>query len=172
MTDQYSLFYFYWIEPVKHSLLKKALITGYWDKIKSQAAWHTWVGLAFEAVCYEHLPQIMQALNLSPTAIPSTWRYVPKKNSPEQGAQVDLLFDRDDDAITLCEIKYSEKPFTLTKEYAKQLQLKCETFKRITRTEKQIFIVFISAAGVKKNRYTQELISDVVTLDALFESIQ
>ncbi len=169
VIDEYSLFYFYWIEPVKDSLLKKSLLAGYWDKLKIKPAWNTWAGLAFESVCYEHLPQITKALNLSPTAIPSTWRYVPKKGSNEQGAQIDLLFDRDDDSITICEIKYSDKPFTITKEYSRKLQQKLEIFKKVTRTNKQLFIVIISANGIKKNKYSGELINGVVTLDDLFK---
>lgn len=171
VIDNYSLFYLSWIAPVKDSLLKKSLLTGYWDKLKSKAIWNNWVGLTFESICYGHLPQITKALNFSPTAIPSTWRYVPKKNSNEQGAQIDLLFDRDDDAITICEIKYSEKPFVITKEYANKLKQKCEVFSKVTRTNKQIFIAIISASGLKQNKYSADLISGLVTLDDLFKKL-
>jgi len=169
VIDQYSLFYFHWILPVKGSLLKKSLVKGYWDKLQSKPAWNTWAGLTFESICYEHLPQITQGLGLSPTAIPSTWRYVPSKGSDERGAQIDLLFDRDDDSITLCEIKYSQKPFIITKEYAEKLNQKARIFKKVTRTNKQLFFVFIAANGLKKNKYSDELISGVVTLDDLFK---
>jgi len=171
VIDEYSLFYFYWIEPVKDSLLKKNLISGYWDKLKVKPAWNTWAGLAFESVCYEHLPQITKALDLSPTAIPSTWRYSPKKGSDEKGAQIDLLFDRDDDSITICEIKYSDKPFIITKEYAEKLRQKLEIFKKITRTNKQLFIALISANGIKENKYSEELLSGVATLEDLFKDV-
>lgn len=171
LMDNYSLFYLYWIAPVRETLLKKSLIKGYWDKNKQKSNWHSWSGLAFEAICYEHLPQITEALGLSPTAIPSVWRYVPRKYSNEQGAQIDLLFDRDDDSITICEIKYSEKPFIITKEYAKKLQEKAEIFKKITRTTKQLFTVIISANGIKSNKYSEEMISGVVTLDNLFVEV-
>ena len=171
VIDKYSLFYFYWIEPVKNSLLKKSLITGYWDKLKTKPAWNTWAGLAFESICYEHLPQITKALNLSPTSIPSTWRYIPSKGGDEHGAQIDLLFDRDDDTITICEIKYSDKPFAITKDYAEKLQQKIETFKKVTRTNKQLFIALVSASGMRKNKYSEELISGVVTLDDLFKEV-
>lgn len=169
VVDFYCLFYFYWLAPIKHTLLEKNLIKGYWDKIKKQASWHSWAGLAFEAICYEHLPQISQALNLSPTALPSVWRYAPRKLDNEQGAQIDLLFDRDDDAITICEIKYSDEPFLLTKEYANKLQLKLDVFRKITRTNKQLFIAVITTYGVKKNKYSEELIDNIVTLDDLFK---
>jgi hypothetical protein len=115
-----------------------------------------------------HLPQITQALSLSPTALPSTWRYAPEKGSKEKGAQIDLLFDRDDDSITVCEIKYTDKPFAITKDYAEKLKQKLEIFQRITRTKKQIFLALISSSGIRQNSYSEELLCGVVTLDDLF----
>ncbi len=171
LVDNYSLFYLYWIFPVKNTLLKKSLTKGYWDKMKTKPAWYSWSGLAFEAICYDHLPQVSKALKLSPTAIPDTWRYAPRKSSREQGAQIDLLFDRDDDSITICEIKYSDKPFIITKEYAQKLQQKLEIFKKTIRTNKQLFIAMIAPYGVKKNTYSEELLSGVVTLDDLFRDL-
>ena len=168
LIDNYSLFYLYWIEPIKESLLRKSLLKGYWDKMKTKASWFSWSGLAFETICYEHLPQINKSLGLSPTALPSVWRYVPRKNGIEQGAQIDLLFDRDDDAITICEIKYSDKPFVITRDYAEKLRNKVAVFKKVTRTPKQLFVVLISANGIKKNKYSDELISKVVVLDDFF----
>lgn len=112
----------------------------------------------------------MHALNLSPTSIPNTWRYNPQKNSDIAGAQIDLLFDRDDDSITICEIKYSDKPFIIDKEYAQSLKNKIEIFKNVTRTKKQIFLVLISANGIKSNLYSKKLLSGVVTLEDLFKN--
>lgn len=120
--DHYLLFYFYWIFPVQETFLTKSLAKGYWDKMKKSPSWHRWAELAFGALCYDHLPQISQALDLSPLAIPSTWRYTPRKNTQDNGAHIDLLFDRDDDAFTICEIKYTDIPYTITKEYAEKLQ--------------------------------------------------
>lgn len=168
VIDNYSLFYLAWLNPIKNSLIKNSLLQGYWDKLKKTSSWLSWAGLTFESICYEHLSQISKALNLSPTAIPSTWKYTPKKDSNETGAQIDLLFDRDDDAITICEIKYTEKPFVITKEYAKKLENKLDIFRKVTRTKKQLFIAIISSSEIKQNKYSDELICGVVTLDYLF----
>ena len=169
LIDEYTLFYLRWIEPIKKTLIKKVLPSGYWEKQQDSAAWASWSGLAFESVCYKHLPQISAALKLSPTAIPSTWRYVPTKGSKEQGAQIDLLFDRADDAITLCEIKYTDYPFTIDKQYAQKIKNKIDVFKKVTRTHKQIFFAMISGTGINKSIYSDELIDDIVTLDDLFK---
>ncbi len=166
VIDEYCLFYFHWIEPIKYTLLRKNLVSGYWDKLKVKHSWYSWAGLAFEAVCYKHLPQITKALSISATAIPNTWRYVPKKG--DKGTQIDLLFDRDDNSITICEIKYNDNQFVVTKEYAEKLKQKIEVFRRVTRTNKQIFVAMITSNGIRPNQYSTELINKVVTLNELF----
>lgn len=168
MIDEYSLFYFHWIEAIHESLLNRGMRSGYWERIQQSPAWHSWAGYAFEAICYKHITQISSALNVSPTAIPYTWRYIPKKSSKEQGAQIDLLFDRDDDSITICEIKYTTQPFTIDKQYAEKLQRKMDVFREITRTTKQLFLVIISANGIKKSIYSEAMVNQVITLEGLF----
>ena len=111
-------------------MLKKSVLTGYWDKLKQTPSWKAWSGLAFESICYKHLPQIMRTLNLSSTTIPNTWRYVPQKDTAFNGAQIDLLFDRDDDTITICEIKHCDQPFVIDK---------IEIFKQGTRSKNKYF---------------------------------
>lgn len=79
----------------------KALKRGYWDAVHNTPSWYSWSGLAFEAICYKHLPQISHALKLPATAHAACWRYAPKSGCIEEGAQIDLLFDRTDDVITI-----------------------------------------------------------------------
>ena len=172
VIDEYTLFYLHWIEPIKETLLKKGVREGYWDKMIQSGSWNSWAGYSFEAMCYKHLTQISRALNLSPAALPNTWKYAPSKGSREEGAQIDLLFDREDDAITLCEIKYTNTPFAIDKEYALKLRKKIEVFKNKTHTSKQLFISMISANGLKKTMYSEEMINGVITLDDLFIGYQ
>ncbi len=169
LTDEYTLFYLKWIEPLKSAIAQKALEPNYWQAVQNTPEWYSWQGYAFESVCYKHLIKIRRALKLAPTALPSTWRYVPKPGANQRGAQIDLLFDRKDDAITLCEIKYTDEPFVLTKAYVDTIHQKIAVFKSRTRTQKQIFVAFISANGVKNNYYADNLITQVVTLQDLFD---
>lgn len=168
VIDEYTLFYFRWIEPLKKILQKSSLEAGYWERQCHSPAWASWSGYAFEAICYKHLSQIRKKLAISPSALAHVWRYLPKKGEKAEGAQIDLLFDRNDDAITVCEIKYSDKPFVITKPYAKNLLNKCEVFVKNTRTTKQVLLAMVSSAGVKRNLYTEDLVTGVVTLDDLF----
>ena len=169
VIDEYSLFYFDWIEPIKEALLAGSLQKGYWENIHKTPTWHNWAGYAFEAICFKHLPQIAKALSLPASAIPFTWHYKPSKTSKEDGAQIDLLFDRNDDAITLCEIKYTELPFVIDKNYAAQLKRKIDVFQKITRTHKQLILVMICANGLKPSMYSEEIVQQVVTLEDLFQ---
>jgi AAA+ ATPase superfamily predicted ATPase len=170
LTDEFTAFYLKWIEPIKKTIQESALESGYWHEIQNSAEWYSWLGYSFESVCYKHIPAIRKKLLINPTAIANTWRYVPRKNSEENGAQIDLLFDRKDDSITLCEIKYTKDPFVLTKEYKKTLEQKIEIFKTQTQTKKQLFMALISANGIKENMYSEEFLSGTVTLDDLFIS--
>jgi len=170
LIDEYITFYFKWLAPIKKSLQRKALEKGYWQSIQQTPAWYNWLGYAFESVCYKHLHVIRKALSIPPDAIANSWRYVPRKGELERGAQIDLLFDRNDDTITICEIKYTEEPFVLTKEYVDILKRKLAVFKEQTRTKKQLFLVIITANGLKNNFYAEDIVSGVVTLDDLFKA--
>ena len=78
------------------------------------------------------------------------------------------MFDRDDDVITICEIKHTDQPFVIDKQYAGILKRKMDVFRESTRTKKQLFLSFISASGLKKTIYSEEMVDNVVTLDDLF----
>ncbi len=171
VIDEYTLFYLNWIEPLKDTKMQIALERGYWKTVVQTPKWFSWAGYAFEAVCYKHLNQIRRALDLSPTSIPNSWRYTPEKTDGGvlSGAQIDLLFDRQDSSITVCEIKYSNKPFVIDNQYKKVLENKLKVFKNRTRTKKEIFVAMIASMGIKENAYSQGFISKTVALDDLFQ---
>lgn len=170
LIDEYILFYLKWIQPMRDILQKQSLDQGNWLAMQNTPEWYSWLGYAFESICYKHISVIRKVLSISPSAMASAWRYVPLKNTKKRGAQIDLLFDRKDDAITLCEIKYTDEPFILTKDYVDVLQRKTTVFKEQTKTKKQLFFAMISASGVRNNYYAEDMLSAVVTLDDLFDS--
>lgn len=168
LVDEYSLFYLQWIEKYKIKTLKVNANNDFWSSIYNTPAWSSWSGYAFEAVCYKHIDFIRKALNIT-GGVASSWRHSPISKE-DNGTQIDLLFDRIDDAITICEIKYSAQPFVIDKPYAKKLLEKCAVFKKITRTKKQIFIALISVNGLKNNLYADDLITHTVTIEDLMKS--
>lgn len=167
ISDPYCFFYVRWIKPIKNKL-QQDYTSAHWKKIINTPEYYNWMGYAFENVCYQHLREIKTALSLEESSMASPWRYAPKKGTIEHGAQIDLLFDRNDQAITICEIKYTDSPFLIDKEYAQKLKKKIDIFQKITRTKSQLFLTIIAASGVKKNMYSEELINNIVTIDDLF----
>ncbi len=134
VIDEFCLFYLSWLAEKKNSLFAN----DYWIQQTKKPVYQVWTGYAFEAICYKHTDQIIHALNIkSADTIPS-WRLIPK-NENEEGSQIDLLVDRSDNSITLCEIKYTNKPFIITKQYAEILRRKIETFKKKTQKQKNKF---------------------------------
>jgi AAA+ ATPase superfamily predicted ATPase len=168
ISDEYCYFYLKWVQPIK-SQLKRENKTQYWLNVVNTPSYHSWSGYAFENICYKHINHIRSALSLPSSSLASPWRYSPTKESNGNGAQIDLLFDRPDNAITICEIKYTDKPFVTTKTYAEVLATKVEVFQKITKTQKQTFLSLISVNGIKKNKYTDSLVTQVLQLEDLFD---
>ncbi len=163
VIDEFCLFYLNWLDSKKNMRFTQS----HWLEQSKGQAYAAWSGYAFESICLKHIEQIITTLNIKAGGTISSWRFVPRKTT-ETGAQIDLLIDRNDDAITICEIKYTAKPFSIDKQYAKNLLNKVKVFQQKTKTKKQIFIAMISANGLKTTSYSEELISNVVTLDDLF----
>ncbi|MDN3507260.1 MAG: ATP-binding protein [Simkaniaceae bacterium] len=171
LDDEYCLFYLNWIEPNFRSIAKKAINKNFWMSQSKTPSWRSWSGYAFESICYKHIDQIRVALNIDPGAVAGTWRYAPRASTNQKGAQIDLLFDRPDGTISICEIKYSESPFTIDKSYAQELYNKIDVFRKQTRTQKQFFLSMITAFGVKENMYSEEMVTNQIHLDDIFREV-
>jgi len=122
-------------------------------------------GYAFEAVCIKHIDQILKKLEIENLASGiGSWRYAPPKKSRETGAQIDLLIDRIDNSINICEIKFSIDKYSIDKADARNLDNKVKVFEEKTGTRKQIFLTMITTLGLKKNFYSEELVDSEVEL--------
>ena len=131
-------------------------------------SWRAWSGNSFEGICLKHVEGIKQALGIAGVDTFQTgWRHQPTVEVPD-GAQIDLVIDRADMSINLCEMKFSEAPFVISKRYAEQLRHKRATFQRVTKTRKSLFLTLVSTFGVADNAYARELGVQSVTMDALF----
>jgi len=162
LTDEYSLFYLKYIEGSKP--IKK----GYWIKMQKQQSFKSWTGFSFETICIKHFEQIVEALRIS--GIHSTHGSWFQKNI-EKGAQIDLLIDRDDNVINLCEMKFYNSEFTIDKKYAKEIAHKLTSFTKSTKTKKSVFVTFISTYGLKQNIHSTQYIQNELKMDILFEDL-
>ena len=162
LIDEYCLFYLQWVKQ------ETMLFTeDHWQSVLNGAAYYAWAGYAFEAVCWKHINRIIKQLHLPSGGTISSWR-VSANKSTAKGVQIDLLIDRNDDAITLCEIKYSDNAFVIDKNYAQVLQNKIDVFKEVTKIKKQLFLVMIASQGTKENKYSSLLVDDTIVLNDLF----
>ena len=161
LADEYSHFY---IKFMEHS---RSLGNGTWLKFSGGQSWKSWSGVAFERVCLKHVTQLKKALGIIVVYTEeAAWRYAPKNG---KGAQVDLLIDRRDFVIHICEMKYSQSTFTIDKKYAGELENKVDIFRGQTKTKKSIFITMVTTFGIKNNEYESRLVQNSITMDALFE---
>jgi hypothetical protein len=147
---------------------RKSFGEGIWQSKAQGQAWKSWSGLAFENLCLKHIHQIKKALGISGVySEQSAWRYAPKDGS--KGTQIDLVIDRQDNCINLCEMKFSLSEFTIDKKYAEELQLKKRIFMAQTQVKKSVFVSMLTTFGVKNNGYFLSSAQNQLTMDILFE---
>ena len=141
ITDSFSLF--------AMNFLEKDKISSWMDYIKTPA-YNAWIGNAFEIFCLNHVQMIKKALGIEGVSS-SEYAWRSKKSTP--GVQIDLLIDRKDDIINLCEMKYSEKEYTITASYEKDLIHKVEAFREESKTLKAVHITMVTSSGLKRNEH-------------------
>lgn len=157
LTDEYSLFYMKFIEK------SRSYEKGTWALLSSRSSWKAWSGYAFENLCLKHVHKIKAALQIGSVYTEQSAWYDKK-----QSAQIDLVIDRADRCVNLCEMKFSETPYTITAKYAKELQHKVTAYKAALKTNKTIFTTLITTLGLKQNEYADQYADSEVTLAELF----
>jgi hypothetical protein len=168
LTDEYSLFYLTWIEDIQNISIG-GVDKDYWIKKYNSKAWTSWSAYAFESICLKHIENIKRALGISGVStIESCW-FVKSQNETDQGFQIDLVIDRADQCINLCEIKFYSTVFKANKKFVEDQMNKKEQFKHYTKTRKAIFITLITTYGAEKNQYYQQIVDNQLTMDDLFK---
>jgi hypothetical protein len=128
---------------------------------------NAWTGLTFEHVCFDHINQIKHTLEIAGVkADVSSWQIKGTENEP--GAQIDMVIDRRDKVINLCEIKFSGSEFEIDKDYDLQLKNKVAAFMKDTKTKCTIQLTLITTYGLVRNKYSN-YVSKEVCLENLFE---
>jgi len=146
------------------TFIRKADSENFWSSYTDNAGHRAWSGYAFEQVCLAHIKQIKKALGISGVHTDvSSW----VGRGEEKGAQVDLVIDRADRVINLCEIKFSRGPFEIDRNYDLTLRGKIEVFRNETKTRKAIHLTMITTYGVKPGKYAG-LVQSEVNMDELF----
>ena len=142
LVDPFILFY---IRFVKEAGIRS------WLSYKDRGGYYAWRGLSFEIVCLNHIDRIKEALGIAGV---ETAEYAWRSEEKKDGAQIDLLIDRRDDVINVCEMKFSDSEYVIDAGYYEKLRHKTELFAKETNTRKTLITTMISVEGLKKNEYS------------------
>lgn len=159
LVDPFCLFYLHFMQGrIKTS-------EEFWQQNTSAQPVVTWRGLAFENVCFNHVKQIKQALGISGVITSaSAWS---KREDDQEGMQIDLLIQRNDNVINMCEIKFTSDDFAVDKNYYRILLSRPEGIRKMVSPKYAIRNTLITTFGLKQNEYSG-VFTNVVTLDDLF----
>lgn len=162
LMDNFSLFYLKFMQENKND------DPAFWSHNYTSPLRYSWCGLAFERVCFQHIPQIKQALGIS-GVLTNTYSWQVKEDPVYgAGAQIDMLIERADNTINVCEMKFSQSEFVIDKDYDAVLRHKLSRFSESISRKKALHLTMVTAYGVAHNAYWNCVQSEVVA-DDLFK---
>ena len=160
LIDNYTLFYFKFIRQNQNN------DEHFWSVSTDSATHRAWSGLAFERLCLAHIQQIKAGLGIAGVlSNVYSWRKDADENS--DGAQIDLLIDRNDQVVNICEMKYSLSKFSIDAEYERNLRNKKSAFIEATKTHKAVHFTMVTTYGVRPNAHSG-IIQSEITIEDLF----
>lgn len=157
LSDEYSRFYLKFIRN------NKGNGSGTWQRLSKSHSYISWSGFSFENLCLKHIREIKKSLRIDVIySMNSGWF--------NNNAQIDMLIDRDDNIINICEMKFYNTDYIIDKKSYDNLKNKIQEFQRDTETRKTIFLTMITSYGIKENEYSNELVQNTLKLDSLFDN--
>lgn len=160
LTDLFCLFYLNFAQ--KHPTNN----TTFWQDNLNSPKLNSWRGLAFEDVCFVHQNEIRSALGIAGVHT-EIYPWKGSLGTSDKGAQIDMLIDRADRVVNICEMKFSISEFTIDKEYDESLRNKMSLVNMKTKGKKNLQMTLITTYGLKENIYSNR-IQRVITMDDLF----
>ncbi|MBO7572242.1 MAG: ATP-binding protein [Bacteroidales bacterium] len=161
LIDNYTLFYFSFIAN------RTGNDENFWTRSINTPAYNVWCGLSFERVCLQHIRQIKLGLSIAGT-VSDVYAWRTMSGDGHLGAQIDMVIDRNDKVINLCEMKYSEYEYSLTADDISNLINKKKAFVSETKTRKAVQFTMITSCGLAHNQYSNNIHSELV-LEDLFK---
>ncbi len=168
LSDLFVLFYLHFVQN------GNSQDVDFWSNISFTNEKNAWSGYAFEQVCLHHIKEIRAKLGISGVLCNIySWSSKPFTDSDGtkwKGGQIDLLIDRKDDVINLCEIKYANDKYEIKAQYEEHLRERASLFKKVTGTRKAVIHTFITTYGVKQNMHSG-IVQSEVKMDDLFKEV-
>lgn len=158
LADYFTLFYLRFMKG------KQNPDEQFWTHFLDNPAKSSWAGQTFEQVCKDHINQVKQAIGISALLTDvSSWHGTDASSK----AQIDLVIDRRDRTINICEIKFSVGEFVIDRDYEDKLRKKIQVFREATQTRKALQLIMITTFGVRRNAHSG-IVQSQVTMDDLF----
>jgi len=162
LVDEFTIFHQRFVKPMK------TYTPDYWTQQMGGQKFKIWCGFAFETLCRKHVGKIKDALRIGGVYAPvSTLRIPPSEN--KRGCQIDLILDRSDDTINLCEMKFHSEEFIISKDYHDKLLYKKHRFQEYSKTKKQVFLTMVTNHPVERNKWFLGTVDATVLLEDLFK---
>lgn len=156
LIDPFTLFSIQFIESRKCTS---------WNAYINSPGYNAWRGDSFEIVCLNHVDQMKNSLGISGIESKEfAWR----SSKSDRGAQIDLIIDRNDGVINLCEMKYTNEEYMLDQEEYDKIQKRLAVFQKESGTNKAVHITLVSGNGFKQNKYSG-IIQNVIAGEDLFQ---
>lgn len=158
LSDQFCWF---WLHYQKKADNKAE---NFWQSNQHIPSLNAWRGIAFEELCFNHIYQIKKALGIN-GVYSTTGAFRIKGNEEKSGMQMDMIIDRNDNVLNICEMKFVKGEFEVTGNYARTISSRIETVSGIT--SKNVHSTIVTTEGLKNNSY-RNVFQSVVLLDDLF----
>ena len=162
LMDSFTVFYLHFIDG------NDGLDEHYWTNSAGDRRVSTWNGIAFEQVCLSHVESLKRALGISGIATTAS-KYLAQGGDGRQGAQIDLVIDRADKNVNLCEMKFYAAEVSLDKEEDLKIRNRVEAVRAALGRRGTIFPTLVTTYGLKRGAHSG-VIQNVITLDDLFEA--
>lgn len=161
LIDNFTLFYYKFMRP-------KTTDVRFWANRSQTPACNAWRGLAFERVCIEHVGQIKAALGIAGVSTETySWSCREDLDRGLFGSQIDLLIDRADHVVNVCEMKYSGEEYAITKAVDRDIKRRLSDFRIATKTRSALHSTVVTPYGLVQNSYAGD-VQAVITADDLF----
>lgn len=161
LIDEYCIFYHRFIAP------QKKLTKGLWQQLSAKQAYKIWKGYAFENLCLRHITEIKNALGI-PAIYAEVSSYKQEGKGGKSGFQVDILIERADNIINLCECKFYSSNFSINKTYADTLRKRKALFTSATKTKSTVYTTMITNYPLEENMHSSEVADVELVLDQFF----
>lgn len=160
LVDEFSVFY--------HRFMKgnEKKDSSIWQTISNSQAYKIWKGFAFETLCMKHTQEIKNALGIR-NVYTETSSFTQLATDTKPGFQLDLIIDRKDATINLCECKFYDSNFEINKKYAQELKMRKTAFAEATGTKKMLVNTLIANEELIENEYALDVVDAFIHVSEL-----